>query len=78
MTEKLSMPPNKWHFHLILFLRKASRSNVKKKLEVNGFNLARCNDVYSLAGRSLINKQICAGGLEGKDSCSGDSGKYHT
>ncbi|XP_055323307.1 serine protease easter-like isoform X2 [Sitodiplosis mosellana] len=46
-------------------------SDVKMKVEINGFNWNRCNDKY---GRRLIAAQLCAGGEEGKDSCSGDSG----
>lgn len=46
----------------------ASRSDVKLKLEIEGFNLNRCNNVYRLAGISLNNGQICAGGEEGKVS----------
>lgn len=53
----------------------ASRSEVKLKLEMDGFNLNRCSSVYNLAGVSLNQKQLCAGGEQGKDSCSGDSGK---
>lgn len=59
-------------FFLLLFV--ASHSDVKLKLEVNGVNLNRCNNIYRLAGITLNSGQICAGGEEGKDSCSGDSG----
>lgn len=52
----------------------ASRSDIKLKLEVNGFNLNRCGQVYRAAGITLNPKQLCAGGEEGKDSCNGDSG----
>lgn len=33
-----------------------------------------CNDVYKQAQKSITNKQMCAGGKNGKDSCGGDSG----
>ncbi|XP_031619831.1 serine protease easter-like isoform X2 [Contarinia nasturtii] len=46
-------------------------SDVKLKVEINGFNWDRCNNLY---GRQLVTTQICAGGEHGKDSCSGDSG----
>lgn len=52
----------------------ASRSDVKLKLEVNGFNLGQCTNVYRRASISLGQNVLCAGGEEGKDSCSGDSG----
>lgn len=52
----------------------ASRSEVKLKLEVNGFNLEQCAGVYRRASISLGTNILCAGGEEGKDSCSGDSG----
>lgn len=34
----------------------------------------KCQDIYSKEGKILTEKQICAGGLEGQDSCRGDSG----
>ncbi|XP_031619952.1 uncharacterized protein LOC116338681 [Contarinia nasturtii] len=52
----------------------ASRSEIKMKLEMKGFNLNRCNNVYKLAGITLADHQLCAGGEQGRDSCSGDSG----
>lgn len=55
----------------------ASRSDVKLKLEIDGFNFNRCNNVYRTAAQITLNpKQICAGGESGKDSCNGDSGKF--
>lgn len=63
-------------FILFCFLFAASRSDVKLKLEVNGINLDRCDDIYQrYLGVKLTSKQLCAGGEEGRDSCSGDSGK---
>lgn len=62
---------------LIVFSFAASRSEVKLKLEVNGFNLNRCNNAYRVASITLNSKQMCAGGEEGKDSCSGDSGNFY-
>lgn len=53
----------------------ASRSAVKLKLELNGFNFNQCAGIYRPFGINLTNgTQLCAGGEEGKDSCSGDSG----
>lgn len=34
----------------------------------------KCQAIYSTEGKILTEKQICAGGLEGQDSCRGDSG----
>lgn len=51
-----------------------SRSEVKQKVEVSGFNLDECKSVYQLMRARLDGKRICAGGVENKDSCEGDSG----
>lgn len=54
----------------------ASRSDVKMKLEMTGFNLNECANIYRTLGYFLTNgKQLCAGGEDGKDSCNGDSGE---
>lgn len=51
------------------------KSSYKKKLGVNGFNLNECSNIYrSRNSMALGNNVMCAGGEEGKDSCSGDSG----
>ena len=34
----------------------------------------RCTETYRARGATLEDKQLCAGGVPGKDSCSGDSG----
>lgn len=52
----------------------ASRSAVKLKLDVNGFNLERCSNVYRSVSIELSNTTLCAGGEDSADSCSGDSG----
>lgn len=45
-------------------------------MEINGVNLDRCDEIYQrYLGLKLGRTQLCAGGEEGKDSCSGDSGK---
>lgn len=56
------------------FSLSASRSEVKLKLEISGFNLEQCATIYSRSA-TLNPKQMCAGGEEGRDSCSGDSGR---
>lgn len=57
-----------------LILYTASRSDVKLKLEVQGFNLNDCAEVYKNDGYIVTEKHLCAGGDEGRDSCNGDSG----
>lgn len=51
------------------------QSDVKMKLEMNGFNLNQCDDIYRRIQLTLSKNQLCAGGEAGKDSCNGDSGK---
>lgn len=53
----------------------ASLSNVKLKLTIPGVANSQCNRVYQSRNRiSITDKQLCAGGLLGQDSCRGDSG----
>jgi secreted trypsin-like serine protease len=47
-------------------------SNVKLKVNVDVVPLIMCQSVYRR--ENLWTKQLCAGGVEGKDSCNGDSG----
>lgn len=56
------------------FLFTASRSDVKLKVEVDGFDFDRCSERYTITGLQLIPTQLCAGGKQGEDSCQGDSG----
>jgi len=49
-------------------------ANVLQFLNVNVTDSASCKDIYAERGGVLTEKQICAGGQEGKDSCVGDSG----
>lgn len=58
----------------IIFQFSASRSDVKLKLDVNGFNFDQCSNIYEKSSIKLSNKQLCAGGEEGKGTCNGDSG----
>lgn len=51
-----------------------SASNIKLKATVSGVSLSNCNAVYSRQGINLSDKQMCAGGEIGVDSCRGDSG----
>jgi len=43
-------------------------------LEVPIFEPKRCKETYKLRKTTLEDNQLCAGGVPGKDSCSGDSG----
>lgn len=41
---------------------------------MNGFDFDLCSERYAITGDPLRQTQMCAGGVEGKDSCQGDSG----
>ena len=49
-------------------------ADVLQYLEVPIFEQTRCTETYKQRGATLEEKQLCAGGERGKDSCSGDSG----
>ncbi|CAH1105995.1 unnamed protein product [Psylliodes chrysocephalus] len=49
-------------------------SKIKMKLEVPAVEFKDCSRKYNEVGIELQDTQICAGGEEGKDSCTGDSG----
>uniref|UniRef100_A0A1Y1L107 CLIP domain-containing serine protease n=1 Tax=Photinus pyralis TaxID=7054 RepID=A0A1Y1L107_PHOPY len=51
-----------------------SESKVKLKLQVPVRSMDECGPVYSTKNVKLSKGQLCAGGIEGKDSCRGDSG----
>ncbi|XP_041969725.1 CLIP domain-containing serine protease 2-like [Aricia agestis] len=51
-----------------------SSSDVKLKVLLPMVDNRSCQDIYQKAGRVINNNQLCAGGLEGQDSCRGDSG----
>lgn len=47
---------------------------MKLKVRVPVVSNSECGNVYSRVNRRIGNKQLCAGGLSGQDSCRGDSG----
>lgn len=49
-------------------------SNVKLQVWLPVVNSEDCNRIYGEKRISIGNGQLCAGGVEGKDSCIGDSG----
>ena len=49
-------------------------ANVLQYLVVNVTDSDDCKDIYAERGGVLTDKQICAGGNPGRDSCVGDSG----
>ncbi|CAH2094432.1 unnamed protein product [Euphydryas editha] len=51
-----------------------STSDVKLKVRVPVIKNESCQKIYKRAGRTITEKQLCAGGLESQDSCRGDSG----
>ncbi|XP_049283478.1 CLIP domain-containing serine protease 14D-like [Anopheles funestus] len=52
----------------------ASASPKKLKVELNIKDLKECAPVYQRSGIFLDSTQMCAGGVRGQDTCSGDSG----
>lgn len=58
----------------LLSLLPGSESDLKLKVRVPVVPTLECQSVYSQSHRRIINKQLCAGGDAGHDSCRGDSG----
>uniref|UniRef100_A0A2M4BS19 CLIP domain-containing serine protease n=1 Tax=Anopheles marajoara TaxID=58244 RepID=A0A2M4BS19_9DIPT len=52
----------------------ASASDKKLKVELNIKSQEDCAPIFARGGIFLKPSQICAGGVRGKDTCSGDSG----
>ncbi|XP_026315081.1 CLIP domain-containing serine protease 2-like isoform X2 [Hyposmocoma kahamanoa] len=51
-----------------------TESNVKLKVRVPVVSRSECAKVFNRVSREITNKQMCAGGNAGEDSCRGDSG----
>lgn len=51
-----------------------SESKIKLKLKLPVKSNRECQQVYTSERVTLSNGHICAGGMKGKDSCTGDSG----
>ncbi|KFB43789.1 AGAP009844-PA-like protein [Anopheles sinensis] len=52
----------------------ATRSELQLHVVIPGLDNTVCNSVYKVANVTLSDKQLCVGGLNGTDSCRGDSG----
>ena len=48
------------------------QSDIKKKVDIKGFNQTNCQASYLNVTRQIVSSQICAGGEAGKDACRGD------
>ena len=58
----------------LFFLYTAKFSNIKMQVWLPVVSNDDCNRVYTQKRISIGDSQLCAGGVEGKDSCTGDSG----
>jgi hypothetical protein len=57
-----------------LFVYTVAMSNVKMQVWLPVVSNEDCGRIYREKSISIGNGQLCAGGIEGKDSCNGDSG----
>ncbi|RZC38819.1 serine protease easter-like, partial [Asbolus verrucosus] len=51
-----------------------SFSSIKMKVSLPPYPHSNCTEKYSHINIQINNKQLCAGGIKNKDSCTGDSG----
>uniref|UniRef100_A0A182Q4Q2 CLIP domain-containing serine protease n=1 Tax=Anopheles farauti TaxID=69004 RepID=A0A182Q4Q2_9DIPT len=49
-------------------------SDIQLHVDLPGLENEACNSVYAVANVTLTDRQLCIGGLNGTDSCRGDSG----
>uniref|UniRef100_A0A182NC16 CLIP domain-containing serine protease n=1 Tax=Anopheles dirus TaxID=7168 RepID=A0A182NC16_9DIPT len=49
-------------------------SDIQLHVDLPGLDNEACNSVYVVANVTLTDRQLCIGGLNGTDSCRGDSG----
>lgn len=59
-----------YSFNLIV----ASKSATKLSVELPLVNQNSCVNRYRVVGIDIIDSQLCAGGVYGRDTCDGDSG----
>lgn len=52
----------------------ATASNLKLKVELEFKDQKSCSTAYRPSGITIRDTQLCAGGVRGQDTCSGDSG----
>lgn len=52
----------------------SARSDTLRKILVPGFDTQKCSAQYKGEHIFITSNQLCAGGINGKDSCTGDSG----
>lgn len=50
------------------------KSDVKLKVTINGVSDELCANVYRTQQYVLTKRHLCAGGVQGFDTCNGDSG----
>jgi hypothetical protein len=60
--------------HPVLFVCAAKASNVKLQVWLPVISNEDCGRIYQQKRQNIGDGQLCAGGVEGKDSCTGDSG----
>lgn len=53
-------------------------SSIKLKVRLPIVDMTDCKNAYNAYNVNLGEGQVCAGGMKAKDSCLGDSGKFHT
>jgi hypothetical protein len=62
------------YLYPLLFVYTVKASNIKMQVWLPVVGSEDCDKIYREKRISIGNGQLCAGGVEGKDSCVGDSG----